>query len=67
MITCFALVCMFQTPSTLFADRMNYTIVDSAASTTLRVEWLTPDITRNTEGDTCWLYDGVDMKDCEPK
>jgi hypothetical protein len=32
---------------------------------TLRVEWISPKVTKNTEGDTCWLYDGKIMSDCE--
>lgn len=64
MLTCALILCLWQTPSVV-PDRTNFTFVDMETGETLKVEWLSPKVTKNTEGDTCWLYDGETMSDCE--
>ncbi len=30
----------------------------------MKIEWLSPELTKNTEGDECWLYDGETTSAC---
>jgi len=53
-----------QTPS-LVPERTDFVIVDTENSEVLKVEWLTPFVTKNTLGEECWLYDGEETSPCE--
>jgi hypothetical protein len=57
------MVCFLQTPS-LVPERFDYTAVDTRSGEVLTVEWLTSDVTKNTIGATCWLYDGAEQTPC---
>ena len=64
MLACALAICILQTPS-LVPDRTNFTFVDMNTGETLKVEWLTPDLTKNILGDRCWFYDGETTTPCK--
>ena len=64
MLACAAAVCLFQLAS-LVPGKTDFTIVDMNTGEMLKVEWLSPEITKNILGDTCWLYDGMATSSCE--
>ena len=63
MLTCLLTICLLQTPSHI-PERTDFTIIDMVKNETLTVEWITPDMTKNTLGDRCWLYDGEQEYPC---
>ena len=64
MLTCVLTLCMLQTLSAI-PDKLNFVFVDTETGEKLTVEWISPDITKNIQGETCWLYDGEHTFDCD--
>ena len=57
MFSCLLTICLLQTPSHI-PERTDFIITDTVKNETLTVEWINSDMTKNTIGDKCWLYDG---------
>ena len=64
MLACAAAACLFQLAS-LVPGKVDFAIVDMQTGEMLKVQWLTPEVTKNTDGDTCWLYDGIAAHACD--
>ncbi len=63
MIACAAAICLFQLAS-LVPGEMDFKIVDLDTSEMLVVQWISPTVTKNTDGDACWLFDGATSTPC---
>lgn len=64
MITCMLAICLLQNPSQI-PGRVDFVVTDMVKQETLTVTWIAPEMTKNTLGTECWLYDGVAQYSCE--
>jgi hypothetical protein len=64
MITCMLAICLLQNPSHI-PGRVDFVVTDMVKHETLTVTWIASEMTKNTLGTECWLYDGKAQYPCE--